>query len=143
MGAAFVLDSREEGWREAHRHITGGLGSDVVIDAGGNVQAMRLALDLTRTQGRCVIASVVDDDVPLPGLDLLLREKEVVGSVGHSAQVEFRKALQYLAEGRVDVTPIITGRIHLKDAVEKGFHSLASNRDEIKVLVTPHRDWVV
>lgn len=142
MGAAYVLDSREEGWHEAYRDITGGLGSDVVIDAGGNVQAMRLALELTRTQGRCVIASVVDADIPIPGLDLLMREKEIVGSVGHSAHKEYRWALQYLTDGRVDVSPIITSRIYLGDAVERGFHRLASNRDEIKVLVTPHRDWV-
>jgi len=142
VGAMHVLNSKEEGWREEYYEITSGLGSDVVIDAGGNVQAMRLAVELTRRQGRCVINSVVDEDVPIPGLDVLLGEKEIIGTVGHSAEREFHWALQYLADGRVNLEPMITGRIYLGDAVEKGFERLKADRSQIKILVTPHQDWV-
>ena len=142
MGAAFVLDSREEGYRDDYYHITGGLGSDVVIDTGGNVPAMHLAVELTRRQGVCVISSVVDDDVTYPGLDLLLGEKEIIGTVGHTTEREFRWALQFLADGRVDPEPMITGRIHLTDGLEKGFKKLQADRSEIKILVTPHEDWI-
>lgn len=142
VGAMHVLNSKEAGWKEEYYALTKGIGSDVVIDAGGNVQAMRLAFELTRSQGRCVINSVVDDDVPIPGLDLLLREKEIIATVAHSADREFSWALQYLADGRVNVEPMITGRIYLGDAVEKGFERLKTDRSQIKILVTPHQDWV-
>jgi (R,R)-butanediol dehydrogenase/meso-butanediol dehydrogenase/diacetyl reductase len=143
MGATRVLNSNQEGWREEFYDLTQGLGADVVIDAGGNPKAMRLAVELTRRQGRCVINSVVDDDIPVPGLDILLGEKEIAGTVGHSTNREFRWALQYLADGRVDVEPMITDRIYLADAVDKGFKRLAVDRAQIKILVTPHQDWVV
>jgi len=140
VGATVVLDSREEGWRDTYLDLTNGLGSDVVIDAGGNPAAVHLAVELTKRQGRCVLNSVIDDDVPIPGLDVMLGEKEIVGSVGHRTEQEFKWALQLLADGRVNVEPIITDRIPLEDAVEEGFKRLRRDRDHIKILVTPRRD---
>jgi (R,R)-butanediol dehydrogenase/meso-butanediol dehydrogenase/diacetyl reductase len=142
VGAMHVLNSKQEGWEEEYYDLTHGIGSDVVIDAGGNIQAMRLAVVLTRRQGRCVIASVVDADFPVPGLDVLLGEKEIIGSVGHSTDREFQWALQLLADGRVDLEPMITGRIALQESLEQGFERLKTDRDQIKILVTPHDDWV-
>jgi (R,R)-butanediol dehydrogenase/meso-butanediol dehydrogenase/diacetyl reductase len=142
MGATHVLNSKDDDWRDRYAVLTDGLGSDVVIDAGGNIAAMRLAIELTKRQGRCVINSVVDADVPMPGLDILLGEKEIVGTVGHSTDREFRWALQFLADGRIDVEPIITDRIYIGDGVERGFKRLAVDRDQIKILVTPHKGWV-
>jgi (R,R)-butanediol dehydrogenase/meso-butanediol dehydrogenase/diacetyl reductase len=142
MGATHVFDSRQDGWRERFYDLCDGIGSDVVIDCGGNVEAMRLAVELTRRQGRTVINSVVDADIPIPGLDLMLGEKEIVGTVGHSTNKEFRWALGFLADGRIDVEPIISDRIHLSEGLEKGFERLAKDRDQIKILVTPHEDWV-
>jgi (R,R)-butanediol dehydrogenase/meso-butanediol dehydrogenase/diacetyl reductase len=93
-------------------------------------------------QGRCVLVSVVDADIPLPGLDMVLRQKEIIGTISHSAGREFSWALQYLSDGRVDVEPIITDRVYLGEAVEKGFARLRDDRSQIKILVTPHREWV-
>jgi (R,R)-butanediol dehydrogenase/meso-butanediol dehydrogenase/diacetyl reductase len=142
MGATHVLDSREEGWMEAYLDITSGLRADAVIDTGGNIEAMRLALELTNRGGRCVINSVVNADIPFSGLDIVLNEKEIIGTVGHSYDAEFAWAVGYLADGRVDVKPMITSRIHLKDALDKGIKKLQKDRNEIKILVTPHQDWV-
>ena len=48
-------------------------------------------------------------------------------------------ALDLLARGKVDVSPLITAVINLDDIVEKGFQELAGeNRQRhIKILVTP------
>ncbi|MBN1671965.1 MAG: alcohol dehydrogenase catalytic domain-containing protein [Kiritimatiellae bacterium] len=142
MGATYVLDSREPGWREAYADITKGMNAHVVFDTGGNVKAMQLALELTGRAGRCVFVSVADADIPLPGLDIMLNEKEIIGSVAHTYDEEFLWAVQYLADGRIDAAPLITSRIHLSDAVENGFKKLQKDRNEIKILVTPHEDWV-
>ena len=142
VGASHVLNSREEGWKEEYRDLTSGLGADVVFDTGANIPAMRLALELTRRGGRCVIVSVVDADVPFPGLDILLKEKQIIGTCGHATDREFAWAVQYLVDGRVNVEPLITGRIYLADAVGEGFQRLLKDRSQIKILVTPHRDWI-
>jgi (R,R)-butanediol dehydrogenase/meso-butanediol dehydrogenase/diacetyl reductase len=139
LGATAVLDSREPDWRETHARLTQGRGADVVIDCGASVEAMRLAVELTRKRGRCVINSVVKRDIPIPGIDLVLNEKELVGSVAHSYGREFAWAVKYLSSGQVDLAPLITGRIHLSQSVEQGFEALLARReDEIKILVTPH-----
>ncbi len=142
MGANHILDSREEGWRQQYSDITDGMNADVVIDTGGTVPAMQLAVKLTKRGGRCIFASVVDEDIPISGLDILLGEKEIIGSVAHTHEEEYLWAVQYLADGRVNVEPMITGRIYLADALEEGFKKLQKDRNEIKILVTPHKDWV-
>jgi len=48
--------------------------------------------------------------------------------------------VQYFADGRVDPTPIITDRIYIADAIEKGFEELTKNRDQIKILITPKKE---
>jgi (R,R)-butanediol dehydrogenase/meso-butanediol dehydrogenase/diacetyl reductase len=142
MGATHVFNSKEEGWREGFMELTHGLGSEVVIDAGGNLAAMRLAADLTMRRGRCVFNSVVNADVALSAWDIVIEEKEIIGTVAHSFTREFPWAVQFLADGRVNVRPLITDRIYLADAVEQGFARLLRDRSQIKILVTPHKEWV-
>jgi (R,R)-butanediol dehydrogenase/meso-butanediol dehydrogenase/diacetyl reductase len=105
MGATHVLNSNEDHWREKFLDLTDGLGSEVVVDAGGNLAAIRLAIELTMRRGRCVFNSVVASDVSIPAQTMVLDEKEIIGTVSHSADREFRWAVQYLADGRVDVRP--------------------------------------
>ena len=50
-----------------------------------------------------------------------------------------RRLAPHLAGGQVDLSPLITGRLHLSDAVQHGFEALLARReDEIKILVTPN-----
>lgn len=140
MGATHVLNSKEENWKEEFYEITEGLGSEVVIDAGGNPNAMRLAVDLTMRRGRCVLNSVMASDVKLSAWDLVIDEKEVIGTVSHAFNREFKWAVQFLLDGRVDVSPIITDRIYIKDTVEQGFKRLIRDRNQIKILVTPNQE---
>lgn len=140
MGATHILDSRDEGWHEEFMALTRGLGSDVVIDTGGNVEAMRLAVDLTRRRGRCVVNSVIAGDVSLSAWDLVIDEKEIIGTVAHSTDEEYSWAVQFILDGRIDPSPMITSRIALEDAVSEGFDKLINDRNQIKILVTPREE---
>ncbi len=142
MGATHVFNSKEEGWREAFLDVTGGLGSEVVIDAGGNLAAMRLAVDLTMRRGRCIFNSVVNADVSLSAWDIVIDEKEIIGTVAHSFTEEFLWAVQFLADCRIVVEPLITDRIYISEAVTKGFDRLIRDRSQIKILVTPKQEWI-
>ncbi|HMD89703.1 MAG TPA: alcohol dehydrogenase catalytic domain-containing protein [Anaerolineaceae bacterium] len=142
MGASTVLDTREDYWKEAFYDLTHGLGSDVVIEACANLAGMREAVELTRRQGRCVFSSVINADVSLNAFDIMFKEKEIIGTDAHQADREFLWAVQFLADGRIDVKPIITSRIYIADAVEMGFNRLLTDRSQIKILVTPHKDLV-
>jgi (R,R)-butanediol dehydrogenase/meso-butanediol dehydrogenase/diacetyl reductase len=73
---------------------------------------------------------------------MVIEEKEIVGTVSHSFDREFKWAVQYLADGRVNVEPMITSRVYIEDAVGEGFDRLMADRNQIKILITPHKDWV-
>lgn len=51
---------------------------------------------------------------------------------------EFADTLAYIADGRLDVTPLITGRVGL-DGVRQAFADLASPETHAKVLIEPWR----
>jgi (R,R)-butanediol dehydrogenase / meso-butanediol dehydrogenase / diacetyl reductase len=141
LGATHVLDTRESTWEEEYRDLTGGLGVDIVYETGGNIGAMVDGLRIVRRGGRLIVLSVVHETFPVDALDLMLGEKEIIGSVAHVYDEDFKTAVQYLMDGRVDGDKIITNYLHLDDAMEKGFTELLTNRDEIKILITPHDDW--
>jgi len=46
--------------------------------------------------------------------------------------------MKYICDGRVDVKPMITSHLPLKDALTQGIHRLIEDRNQIKVLVTPN-----
>ena len=140
MGADIVLDSREDHWEERYWEETEHLGSDLVIDSGGNIPAMQLAYRLTKRGERCVFTSVVKDDIALDALGIMLDEKEVMGSVAHSHEREYAWAVKYICDGRVDVKPMITGKVLLENALEDGLVRLSRDRNQIKVLVTPRKE---
>ena len=142
MGATNVLNSKVEGWREEFMDITDGLGSEVVLDCGGNIPAIRLAVELASRHGRTVITTVIDEDVPLNALDIMYNEKEIIGTVAHQQDREFKWAVQYLADGRINPEPMITSRVYIEDAVEDGFEKAIKDRSQIKILVTPDKKYL-
>jgi (R,R)-butanediol dehydrogenase/meso-butanediol dehydrogenase/diacetyl reductase len=142
MGASHVLNSKDEHWRDEFMEITEGLGSEVVLDCGGNIPAIRLAVDLAGRHGRIVITTVIDEDVPLNALDIMYNEKEIIGTVAHQQDRELKWAVQYLADGRVNPEPMITSRIYIADAVTDGFEKAIKDRNQIKILVTPDKKYL-
>jgi (R,R)-butanediol dehydrogenase/meso-butanediol dehydrogenase/diacetyl reductase len=42
-----------------------------------------------------------------------------------------------IATGRLDVKPVITKKIELKDIVEEGFNQLIEDKKQAKILVKP------
>ena len=140
LGATHSFNSHEEGWMEGFLEATDGLKADLVIDTGGNIPAMQLAYNLTKRGGRCVFASVVNDDVPIPALDIMLGEKEIIGSVAHTHLEEFKWAVQYISDGRFNPEPIITDSIYIENAVEEGYIRSINDRSQIKIIVTPQKE---
>jgi threonine dehydrogenase-like Zn-dependent dehydrogenase len=51
---------------------------------------------------------------------------------------EFAETLRYIAEGRIDVAPLVTGRVGL-EGVRQAFADLANPELHAKVLVEPWR----
>ncbi len=67
----------------------------------------------------------------------ILKQLDLQFVLAYTAQ-EFTDTLGYIAEGRIDVTPLITGRVGL-DGVKQTFADLANPETHAKVLIEPWR----
>ncbi|OKH84970.1 hypothetical protein EB75_02185 [Mycobacterium sp. ST-F2] len=67
----------------------------------------------------------------------MITERRVTGSSAYT-RADFRTVVDMIADGRLDPVPLITSRIPLADALEKGIHALqsAGRETEVKILVT-------
>jgi len=86
---------------------------------------------------RLVVAGVcMEDDLIKPMLGIN-KELSVQFVLGYTAE-EFASTLQAIAEGRIDVAPLVTGRVGV-DGVPGAFETLAKPDAHAKILVEPWR----
>lgn len=67
----------------------------------------------------------------------IVKQLDLQFVLAYTAQ-EFADTLGYMAEGRIDVAPLITGRVGL-DGVKQAFADLANPENHAKVLIEPWR----
>ena len=91
-----------------------GLGADVIIDAAGVSPTLKLAIDLVRPSGW--ITKVGWGPKPLDfSIDPLVQKNVTLqGSFSHHWTI-WERVLALLANGQLDVTPIIGGTWGLED----------------------------
>jgi (R,R)-butanediol dehydrogenase/meso-butanediol dehydrogenase/diacetyl reductase len=124
---------------DAIMDLTAGVGPDVTIEAAGNAQAAAAAVRLVRRGGRTVLLGVFDGEVSFDMMDLLFGEKEILASLSHVIDADFRQAVRLLDDGVVNVTPLITDRLALADVVTSGFKELVARPEaHLKIVVTPN-----
>ena len=138
MGAT-VLDSTEIDVVAEVKKRTNGIGVDLVIEGAGQPETLQMAIRSTRTQGRIVQVAFFEGPVTVELNDLVMWERELIGLLNNGG--EFPQAIQLLADGRVDPTPMITNRILLEDVVEKGLQEcIVNKRANVKVIVNCNPD---
>lgn len=134
VGATTVTYLSDGNPIESIRNLTGGLGVDVSFECVGHPETPQLALDIVRNGGTAVIEGVFDKAGMVDFLGLMYNQKTMVGSPIYTD--EAKTAIALLADGSVNASQLITSKIPLKDAVEKGFEQLINNKeDNIKVLL--------
>jgi 2-desacetyl-2-hydroxyethyl bacteriochlorophyllide A dehydrogenase len=103
LGAvAAVNTSTTEGVAEAQR--VAGRGFDVVIDASGSAPARQMAFDLCRPGGQVVLLGMGTQRSEINFVPSIRKEHRVVMSFAYTP-VDFRKALDLLVAGEIDLTP--------------------------------------
>jgi threonine dehydrogenase-like Zn-dependent dehydrogenase len=136
-GATAVIDPAVQDPIEAVRDLTDGAMADLVVEAVGHrEQVLNLCVDLCRPQGTILFFGVPPrtiDNVRL--LDLFMKNQRLVTSVGPDFTRDFPLAMRWIAEGRIDVLPIITHRFPLAE-IQTAFDTYFERRDgALKVFV--------
>lgn len=120
--------------RKAVGAVTGGYGADVVFDASGHSSGILAAIDLVRKGGTVGLVGLPFGATEIHTSYLVWGEKTLVGIRSCDQQV-FDKALKYTNEGTVDLSPLITHRLPLTEAMQ-GF-DLMERKQAIRVILQP------
>jgi S-(hydroxymethyl)glutathione dehydrogenase/alcohol dehydrogenase len=101
------------------RARTGGRGVDVALECVGSASTIRQAWTATRRGGTCVVVGVgpKDQEVTFNPLELFHFSRTLVSSIygNTDARRDIPALLEYVADGRLDLSATITDRISLQD----------------------------
>ena len=137
MKADLVLDPSSQNVQNAILERTGGLGVDVVLEMAGHPQSIRTAFDVVRRGGRISLLGLTSKPISLNfSEDIIFKGITVQGINGRRMYQTWYQMTALLKAGKLDLHPVITDRIAMKDfssAMERLKRGEAS-----KILVYPN-----
>lgn len=142
MGATDVVctaqdDAAHNDAIAAVRHLTDDKLADLVVEAVGHQdQALNLSIDLLAPGGRLLYFGV--PPATLDGVrwrDLFFKNATVYTSVNPDFARDFPLAMRWIAEGRIDLSPLVTHRYEIQ-RIQNAFETFRDKSDgALKVLV--------
>jgi threonine 3-dehydrogenase len=137
MNADYALDPSREDVRAVIAEKTGGLGVDVVLEMAGHPDAIRTAFDIVRRGGRISLLGLTSKPIPLNfSEDIIFKGLTVQGINGRRMYQTWYQMTALLKSGRLDLHPVITDRIPMKD-FSKAMARLKTG-EASKILVYPN-----
>jgi len=137
LGADVTINAKKDDIIETTRKLTDGHGADVVIEAIGLPATWEQALKVVRKGG-----TVLEFGGCPPGTEIKVSteqlhygETTVLGAF-HTTPIHFRKALNLIASGTMNVKSLITSRMELDD-LKQAFEMLSTSKTDIKIAVQP------
>jgi 2-desacetyl-2-hydroxyethyl bacteriochlorophyllide A dehydrogenase len=106
LGAAVAVDPTREGWRQEVAEGLGAAEVDLAFDAAGIQPTFEQCME-TVTPGGTIVQIGSWSSLKLNLSQLAPREISVVGSFNYTAD-EFGEAVEWLAAGRVDPSPLVS-----------------------------------
>jgi threonine dehydrogenase-like Zn-dependent dehydrogenase len=134
LGADVVVDPRDTPAIDAWRKVDGQKPL-VIFEAVGVPGMIEQAMRMAPKDARILIvgACMQEDRVhPMLGIG---KELNLQFALGYSP-IEFGSALTSIAEGKVDLSPLVTGRVGIDD-VPQAFRDLGNPEAHAKILVMP------
>jgi len=130
MGANLAINAAtDSSWVQRYSADKGTF--DVMLECSGNERALRDGLEVMRPRG-VVVQLGLGGDVSIPQNMVVAKELSICGSFRFHA--EFALAVALINEGRVDLSPVITGSYPMADAVT-AFQLAGDRKRAMKVLI--------
>src|SRR3954451_16301304 len=116
MKADVVLDPTSQNVQKEILEHTGGLGVDVVLEMAGHPQSIRTAFDVVRRGGRISLLGLTSKPISLNfSEDIIFKGITVQGINGRRMYQTWYQMTALLKAGKLDLHPVITDRIAMKD----------------------------
>lgn len=117
--------------------LTEGRGADYVLEAVGSSKTYEQGMKMLRRGGKLEAFGICADDdfAKIAPVDFVLAEKKISGSCA-GIGYDWGDAITLLKYKMIDPTPLITMIVPLEE-LETALHELQSNKQLVKVLVSP------
>jgi len=116
MKADLTIDPSSEDARAIIAERTGGAGADVVLEMAGHPDAIRTAFDVVRRGGRISLLGLTSKPISLNfSEDIIFKGVTVQGINGRRMYQTWYQMTALLKAGKLDLHPVITDRIAMKD----------------------------
>jgi threonine dehydrogenase-like Zn-dependent dehydrogenase len=141
LGADVTFDASAEDFVPQVLDHTHGDGVHVVIEASGNIQSLRDAMNLARPLARVVILGVFDQPWVQETSPLVANEYTILPSVGSPGV--WPLTISLMEQGRIQAGPIISGKFPMSE-YQEAFEVVSRGGPTIlKCLLLPGREGLV
>ena len=127
-----VIDGAQGDVVEKVRELTGNAGVDVTFDAAGVPATAAQVIPLTGIKGRIVMVAI-HKKPEVAFRDLAYRELRILGTRIY-AKGNFETAIDLVAKGKVDLKPLITHVLPMREAL-RAFDIAQNDKEACKVLI--------
>jgi len=134
LGVEDLVDGTSEDAEARVRELTGGRMPDVVIDATGNLSAIRTAFRYLAHAGRFLLVGLQKGDVSFSHPEFHKREATLMSS-RNATRDDFEQVLAAIRNGAVDPKGLITHRVGLDEAGERFPDWLNPDSGVVKAMV--------
>lgn len=138
VGADETVNVREEDVSGRISAILGSEGSDAVVEATGNPDAIPMAVDVTRKGATIAIAGIHMRPLSEFDIDRVVRGERVLEGSFLYSEAEFDRSISYLADGAIVSEPVITHTLALAE-IQDAFDMLR-DREAVKIQLDPTVD---
>ena len=137
MKADFALNPATDNINSIVMERTGGVGVDVVLEMAGHPDAIRTAFDIVRRGGRISLLGLTSKPISLNfSEDIIFKGITIQGINGRRMYQTWYQMTALLKAGKLDLHPVITDRIAMKD-FSQGMERLKTG-EASKILVYPN-----
>jgi L-iditol 2-dehydrogenase len=109
---------------------------DIAVEAVGNAAAFTTAVNSVRRGGRIALVGNLAREVPFPLQSVVTRELTLVASCASAG--EYPRAIELVANGQIDVTPLITAVAPLAEGQQWFDRLHAAEPGLMKVILQPN-----
>lgn len=129
MGADLLLNGSNPYVIQTILDATGGYGTDVIIEASGNVEAIKQSFKFLRKGGRMALIGLPGKPIELElGKDVVFKEAKIIGIHGRKMFETWTQMENALTSGKLVVQPAITHILELaqwREGIELAKHGQA------------------
>jgi len=135
LGADMVINPLKSDLRETIFKETKNRGADVAFEAVGYAQTFRDGVSLTKIGGYLVAVGNLEKTTEFNLQELVARELTFTGSYASSG--EFRDCIDLVASGKINVEPLISDVLPLKDGPSAFERLLKAEENLLKIVLEP------